>query len=148
MLEAKTFRVWFGAILLLCAICLGEALSAQEQPHSTTEAVSTYRIGTGDVLQISILGHPELSRVIPVKPDGNISFPLLNDVKVSGLSVMDVAKLLRDKLEPLVPNPQVKVIVTSQTSAPLPAIIQPLLPRSPKYSSQLRDTPSPKCCVA
>jgi hypothetical protein len=152
MLESTTFRVWFGAILLMCASCCREGLSAQEKPHSIAPA--DYHISIGDVLQVSIWQHPELSRTIPVKPDGKIALPLLKDVKVSGLSVMDLHKLLREKLGPLIPNPQVTVIVTDSKSAPSlcrsadDCGAHPVLHPLP----ELRDTPSPEllhyCCVA
>ncbi len=142
MLESTTFRVWSGAILLMCASCCGEGLSAQEKSHSVAPA--DYHIGIGDVLHVSIWQHPELSRTIPVRSDGKIALPLVKDVKVSGLSVMDLAKLIRDKLGPLIPNPQVTVTVTESKSAH-PGVLHPL--------PQLRDTPSPDellhdCCVA
>lgn len=117
----------------MCASCCGEGLSAQEKPHSIAPA--DYHIGIGDVLHVSIWQHPELSRTIPVKPDGKIALPLLKDVKVSGLSVMDLAKLLRDKLGPLIRNPQVTVVVTKVKSGH-PGVLHPL--------PQLRDTPSPE----
>jgi hypothetical protein len=140
MLESATVRVWFCAILLVCASCCGAGLNAQEKTHSIAPA--DYHIGIGDVLQVSVWQHPELSKTIPVKPDGKIALSLLKDVKVSGLSVTDLAKLLRDQLGPLIPSPQVTVIVTHSKLA------HPVLHPSP----QLRDTPSPEllydCCVA
>jgi hypothetical protein len=141
MLEYKTFRVWFGATLLMCAISCGEALSAQEKQHSITGAVDTYRIGVGDVIQISVWEHPEVSRVVEVNRKGNITLPLVHVVKASGLSASDLANLLRHKLERIIPNPQVTVLIGMTRPTP-----------SPQPAPQLRDSPSPElrqdCCVA
>jgi Polysaccharide biosynthesis/export protein len=140
----------------------GEALSAQEKQHSIAPAVDTYRVHVGDVLEISIYQHPELSRRVVVRRDGNITLPLVNVLKVSGLSAMDLATLLRDKLEPVIPKPQVTVTVVIHTFPPVPPSPEPSLrdipsqPPLPKPverpSHQLRDVPSPEsrqdCCVA
>ncbi len=91
MLESKVLRIWFGAALLMATIACGRALNAQEiqQPPAPAD----YRIHSGDVLQISIYQHPELSGRVVVRGDGN--YLLTRDgVKVAGLSAMD--KLLND----------------------------------------------------
>jgi polysaccharide biosynthesis/export protein len=143
MLGLKTFRVWFGVILLTLAIS-GEALSAQEQ-RST--ALADYRIGIGDVLQIDVWKEPEITRTIPVRPDGSIGLPLINDVKVSGLSAMELAELIREKLKDLIPNPQVTVTVTGIHGTNFPTISAPARPPKvspPPLSPDLKQ----KCCVA
>jgi hypothetical protein len=144
MLKSKCSRVRFGATLLMSTFFCGVALNAQEKPRSTAPAVD-YRIAPGDVIQISVWEHQEVTRVVRVNRDGNITLPLANTLKVSGLSAMNVAELLRSKLKPTIPNPQVTVIVTPRNiSTPLPLLLLP----SPQHSPQYRDTPSPKCCVA
>jgi|SRR5271165_3933432 len=141
MLESKAVRVWLGASLLMCAISCGKALSAQEKQDSIPAAVDSYRIGVGDVIQISVWEHPEVSRVVGVNRKGNITLPLVHVVKVSGLSAMDLASLLRHKLERVIPNPQITVSIAMTRPTP-----------SPKPPPQLRDSPSPElrqdCCVA
>jgi len=142
MLGLKTFRVSFGVILLTCAIS-GKVLSAQEEHPSIAPA--DYRIGAGDVLQIDVWRQPQITRTIPVRPDGSISLPVINDLKVSGLSATELAGLLREKLKDIIPNPQVSVTVsrhgTKFLATPLPLV--PLkLP--PPLSPDLKQ----KCCVA
>jgi polysaccharide biosynthesis/export protein len=148
MLESRTFRVWLVATLLMCAISCGKALSAQETQHSIAAAVGTYWVGVGDQIQVEVWRHPEFSRTVVVDRKGNITLPSVHVVKASGLSVMDLASLVRHKLKRKIPNPQVTVAVVGigNRLAPLP---QPLRPSPP----QLRDTPSPDellhdCCVA
>jgi hypothetical protein len=140
MLESKTFRVWFGVTILMCVISCGQAFSCdQDQAFSCDQALSAqekpYHIGIGDVLQVSIWRHPELSRTTPVKPDGKITLPLLKELKVSGLSPMDLLCLVRHKLERKIPNPQVTVIVKWVKSAHPGVYLEP---------SPQEDTPSPE----
>jgi polysaccharide biosynthesis/export protein len=141
MLESKTFLVWFGATLLMCAISCGQGLSAQEVQHSITKPVDTYRIGVGDRIQLDVWRHPELTKTVVVDSKGNITLPSVHVVKVSGLSPMDLASVVRHKLERKIPKPQVTVSVVGIGThwTPLP---QP----------QHQDLPSPElrqgCCVA
>ena len=73
-------------------------------------AGNIYRIGTEDELQITVWHEPELSASAVVRPDGNITLPLLGDVAVIGLKPDELQALLEDKLKPLVNEPQVAVI--------------------------------------
>jgi polysaccharide export outer membrane protein len=72
-----------------------------------------YRIGVEDELQISVWREPELSTAVVVRPDGMITLPLLNDVKVVGLKTEELQTLLTEKLKGLVNEPQITVIVHS-----------------------------------
>jgi protein involved in polysaccharide export with SLBB domain len=142
MLESKTFRVWFGTTLLMCASFCGEVLSAQEKLRSIAPADVEYRITNTDVLLISVYQHPEFSRTVVVRPDGSITLPWCNAVKVLGLSASTVAVLLHDKLESMVPNPQVSVTVKIHGLPPVPL----------RREQSPRDIPAPGvlqgCCVA
>ncbi|MEK6528749.1 MAG: polysaccharide biosynthesis/export family protein, partial [Nitrospirota bacterium] len=71
-----------------------------------------YVIGEGDTLQISVWGSPELSMGVVVRPDGKISLPALGEIKASGLMPTQLKVLLEEKLESVVKNPIVTVIVT------------------------------------
>jgi len=146
MLESKTLRVWLTATLLTCAISRGEALSAQEKPVTAAAALE-YRIHFGDVIKLDVWKQPEITRTVPVDREGNINLPLIHNVKVAGLTAMELASLIRQKLLGLIPSPQVTVTIAemSDPSAlppqPLGApAIRPLNP--PSY--QLRDVPSPE----
>ena len=70
-----------------------------------------YRIGPEDVLDITLWNHPDVARVVPVRPDGRISLPLVNDVVVSGLTSQQLRDILIQKFMPFVPNPEVSIIV-------------------------------------
>jgi polysaccharide export outer membrane protein len=70
-----------------------------------------YVIGPEDVLDINVWKELDVSRVVPVRPDGKISLPLINDVQAAGLSPQQLAALVTEKLRKYVNEPQVTVIV-------------------------------------
>ena len=70
-----------------------------------------YQIGPEDVLDISVWKNPELSRTVPVRPDGKVSLPLLNDFRAAGLTPSDLREQLVARLSDFVPTPEVSVIV-------------------------------------
>jgi polysaccharide export outer membrane protein len=76
-------------------------------------AMTEYRIGPEDVLDIAVWKNTELTRTVPVRPDGMISLPLLNDVRVVGLTTLELRDVLSKKLEEYIPSPQVSVIVSA-----------------------------------
>ena len=70
-----------------------------------------YRIGPADVLRISVWNDETLSGTVPVRPDGMISLPLLNDVEASGLTPLQLRERLIEQLSHYMPAPEVSVIV-------------------------------------
>ena len=95
------------------------ALGATPAPAArAAEAVSVdpkdYKIGPEDVLDITVWRNPELSRErIPVRPDGKISHPLINDISVSGLTAEQVRAQVAQRLTAgaIIENPEVSVVV-------------------------------------
>lgn len=57
-----------------------------------------------------------VSRIVPVRPDGKISLPLLNDVQAAGLTPLELRDVLTQKLADYMPTPEVSVIVTEKSS--------------------------------
>lgn len=82
----------------------GPAKSATDDPN--------YVIGAQDVLDINVWHEPDLTRVVPVRPDGKISLPLLNDVQAGGLTPTKLADEITTGLKKFVTDPQVTVIVS------------------------------------
>ena len=72
---------------------------------------AAYVIGPEDVLDIAVWKNPDISRSVPVRPDGKISLPLLNDVQASGLSPMQLREALTKALTAYIPEPAVSVLV-------------------------------------
>jgi polysaccharide biosynthesis/export protein len=90
-----------------------------DEPAKTGPSVvpdAEYKIGPQDVLRIDVWKEPDISRTIPVRPDGKISLPLLSDVQAAGLTAMQLAASLRDSLSKYLNNPQVTVTVTEINS--------------------------------
>jgi polysaccharide biosynthesis/export protein len=71
----------------------------------------TYRIGVEDELGISVWREPDISTNAVVRPDGMITLPLLNDVKVTGMTTKELQDTLTERLKEFLKEPQVTVIV-------------------------------------
>jgi polysaccharide export outer membrane protein len=71
-----------------------------------------YIIGAGDSLNIIVWRNPELSATVPVRPDGKISAPLVDELQVQGRTSVEVAREVEKKLGAYVRDPVVTVIVT------------------------------------
>jgi polysaccharide export outer membrane protein len=79
--------------------------------------VGQYRVGPGDILQVSVIGHPDLSRTPPVQPNGVVNLPLLGEVAVSGLTALEIQRKLTTLLErDFLVDPQVEVRVQEYLS--------------------------------
>ena len=72
---------------------------------------SDYVIGAEDVLDIAVWDNAALTRTVPVRPDGKISLPLLNDVQAAGLTPMQLRERLITGLTEYMPGPAVSVLV-------------------------------------
>ena len=75
-----------------------------------------YVIGPEDVLDVTVWKEPDVSRVVPVRPDGRISLPLISDVQASGLSPVQLAAAVTERLREFLNEPKVTVIVTAINS--------------------------------
>jgi polysaccharide export outer membrane protein len=75
-----------------------------------------YVIGPDDLLKISVWKETDLTNTLPVRPDGKISMPLLDDVQAAGLTPMQLANSLTEKLKKFIADPRVTVVVTQMNS--------------------------------
>jgi polysaccharide biosynthesis/export protein len=97
------------------AQAMSSAQKTQAPQAATTDPA--YVIGATDELNITVWEQPELSRTVPVRPDGMISLPLINDVQASGKTPMALAAVITQKEQQAgVKEPQVTVIVTAINS--------------------------------
>jgi polysaccharide export outer membrane protein len=113
--------VAFAAVLLLPAQARQSGAGKPAGQDSATPSPSTgaktpavdpnYIIGAQDVLDVSVWKEDQLTRTVPVRPDGKISLPLLNDVQASGLTPTQLATQITQDLKKFVTDPQVTVIV-------------------------------------
>jgi polysaccharide biosynthesis/export protein len=100
------------------ALLLGSlAACAHDQPvadgpcHGESCRVEKYVIGPGDVLHISVWKDASLERIDTVRPDGMISFPLINEIQAAGLTPLQLQKTLSDHLRQYMSDPEVSVVV-------------------------------------
>ena len=75
-----------------------------------------YKIGVDDRVQVSVWRNPDLSVIVPVRPDGMISVPLIGDVQAGGKTAPELASVVKEKLAVYVRDPNVTVIVTELRS--------------------------------
>jgi polysaccharide export outer membrane protein len=80
-------------------------------PARFVESAEAFRIGPEDVLDVQVWKNEELSRVVPVRPDGMISLPLVNDIRASGLTAVQLRQEITKRLAEYVPSPEVSVMV-------------------------------------
>ena len=111
------------ALLLMSNMALCQnAMAGSSSSDATTTASSKvavgpeYVIGPDDVLHIAVWKEPDLTATLPVRPDGMISLPLLNDVQASGMTPMQLAGSLTEKLKKYIADPRVTVVVTQINS--------------------------------
>lgn len=101
----------FCALLLMATMAAGCASepSKPNNPADVAGQVTTdYKIGPGDVLDISVYGEESLNRAGPtaivVRPDGKISFPLVGDVQVGGLTTAQAKEMMEQSLHEFIPG--------------------------------------------
>ncbi len=80
-------------------------------PGPSPAIPADYRIGISDVAAVTVWKVPELSRSVPVRPDGKISLPLIGDIEAAGKTTSELHDLVVDRLKPYIPDPDVTVIV-------------------------------------
>ncbi|SRR6266849_6617910 len=115
------------ALVLISSFALAQDPPAQPAANSAS-AVKTatvaadsqggpdYVIGPEDVLHISVWKEGDLTATLPVRPDGKISLPLLNDLQASGLTPRQLAASVTEKLKKYIADPRVTVVVTAINS--------------------------------
>ncbi|ASJ74978.1 XrtA/PEP-CTERM system exopolysaccharide export protein [Granulosicoccus antarcticus] len=104
-------------MLASCATSRGPLSEDERPPEIQASAAPEFRLGTGDVLSVSVWKNPDLSVRVPVRPDGYISVPLVGDVLAGGRTPAEVSKETERKLTKFIRTPKVSVIVEEIPSA-------------------------------
>ncbi|HEV8352616.1 MAG TPA: SLBB domain-containing protein [bacterium] len=89
-------------LLLICVLATAAVPAAAQQP---------YLLGPGDVIEVSVFGYPDLTRLVPIMPDGKVSLPLVGTVTAEGLTVDQFTAVLTRAYAAYIRNPQVSVSV-------------------------------------
>jgi len=103
-------------ILIGMSLAACSSISAGKYPAAPVIAAASdynYIIGAGDSLNIIVWRNPELSMSVPVRPDGKVSAPLIDELMAQGRNPMELARELEQRLSKYVRDPVVTVIVTS-----------------------------------
>ena len=104
------------AALYTLAGCASGGGGDKTKPVANQPAAE-YRVGPGDALSVYVWNHPELSRDVPVRPDGRISTPLVDDLVAAGKTPSQLARDLEARLSEYVRSPTVNIIVTKAEGA-------------------------------
>ncbi len=108
--------VFLALLVTACASKTGYRVDAGECPTPTDHS-SEYLIGPGDSLNIVVWRNAELSATVPVRPDGRISTPLIDDMQASGKTPSQLGADMEEVLGEYLRTPEVSVIVTGQGAA-------------------------------
>ena len=90
-------------------------IAGSEEPLKELR-VSEFILGAGDTIEVSVYRHDDLSKSIKINSTGVVTFPLVGDVKASGLGLLAFRDKLRDGLSKYIVDPQVSVDVSSVQS--------------------------------
>lgn len=106
------------AVLLAALVAGGAGCAGPPPPPPDEDPLdqAPYVIGAGDVLTVRVWKNPELSVEVPVRPDGKISVPLVDDVQAQGLTAVELKEIITRELEQYIAAPDVTVVVQQVNS--------------------------------
>jgi polysaccharide export outer membrane protein len=123
--QSMTLRRLISAVLVLLGVLAVHTATvlAQEKEKAkaapaaaATPSLEAFKIGPEDMLAITVWKNEAMSRIVPVRPDGMITLPLIDDIQAAGLTPMELRDVLAKKLVEYMPAPDVSVIVTDVRS--------------------------------
>ena len=116
-MSRKLVNIALAKILALSALALSAGCAHRTDLPPAPEAVPignyTYKIGAGDALNIIVWRNPELSMVVPVRPDGKVAAPLVEEILAQGKTSIELARDVEKELRKYVRDPVVTVLVTA-----------------------------------
>jgi polysaccharide biosynthesis/export protein len=111
-------RVFLCLVMVLATgVAAPDIAFAQDAPSALPPPRADYLIGPGDTLQVFVWRSPELSASVPVRPDGKISTPLVEDMVAVGKSPAQLARDIEQVLAEYVRSPTVNIIVSNAAGA-------------------------------
>jgi polysaccharide export outer membrane protein len=116
-LVSKTF-VLAGPIVALLMGYASPAHAGAATVPSPPIRTNEYIIGPGDMIQIFVWHNPDLSASVPVRPDGKVSIPLVEDIPSSGKTPTQLARDIEERLRKFVQDPTVTVIMSGFIGLP------------------------------
>lgn len=110
----KTASRWvaLGVLVGVLTACAGFSKAYPPAPVTAATPDRSYIVGAGDTLNIIVWRNPELSLSVPVRPDGKVSTPLVEELVAQGKTSVEIARDVEKALSKLVRDPVVTIIVT------------------------------------
>ena len=94
--------------LIACLVTSSLAIAA---PQNTSSDMPAYKIGPGDILNVSVWKEEGLQQEVLIRPDGGMSFPLAGDINAGGKTIVELTDALVNKIKRFIPDPVVTVSV-------------------------------------
>lgn len=109
--------VFLALALVACGGTRGPLNEDERPPDIQISEAPEFRLGTGDVISVSVWRNPDLSVRVPVRPDGFVSVPLVGEVMAGGRTPAEIAADTEQKLAQFIRTPKVSVIIEEIPSA-------------------------------
>jgi polysaccharide export outer membrane protein len=111
----ETVKIFSRVAAACCMFLLSACATHSGMPAApqTAEPAHEYLLGPGDTININVWHNPEVSQTIPVRPDGRITMPLVEDLPASGKTATQLARDIEGVLGKYIQAPVVTVTVTS-----------------------------------
>ncbi len=119
--EIRYQSPWYPLVILFQALLIGGCASSTDYPvdlAGKNQDTPHYLIGPGDMLQVFVWGNTDLTVTTPVRPDGRITTPLVEDVVASGKSPSQLARDIEKRLSRYIKKPVVTITVTEFVGIP------------------------------
>ncbi|MBS0172120.1 MAG: polysaccharide biosynthesis/export family protein [Nitrospira sp.] len=110
--------MWVVLFMVFCVAGGAEASETESAAAPAAEAgwSGPFRLGAGDVLNVFIWKHKELSTIVTVRPDGKINYPLIGEIEAKGLTLGEIEERINKQLKNQIQDPQVTVILEATHS--------------------------------
>jgi len=124
---AVRLLMWTLLLAVLSNLAAGQAAAGPSQTTASTPAPAassdhapqsppgirsdSYVIGAEDIISVDVWKEPEMSKTVPVRPDGMISLPLIGEIKAAGYTPVQLQGILADSMKKMISDPQVTVVV-------------------------------------
>lgn len=98
--------------LLTLGACAGFGPTLPPAPQTVSQTAYSYRLAPGDQLEINVWRNPEVSTKVPIRPDGKVTIPLIQDLQAAGKTPTQLGTEIEHGLAKYIREPSVSVIVT------------------------------------
>lgn len=105
-----------GLVLFFCILQMPHTVNADDYGQIPVAKHEDYTIGAGDVLEIMVWKNEELTKILPVRPDGKISLPLVGEIMVEGKMVKELSDQLQETYSRYVTDPIIYISVQQVNS--------------------------------